>query len=67
MTSEITILRTQVNDMLTRGHVFAQLGKISDQVSETSSKHKGPNNVLMSKALSDVPHVSKYLKIGCSR
>ena len=38
-----------------RGHLLAQFGTISGQIFEMSSKTKGPNSVLTSKGVSDVP------------
>ena len=63
MTSEITILRTQLNDVLSRVQslegqqvtLFAQIGTVSGQLSEMSSKQKVPKSVLTSKGVSDVP------------
>ena len=63
MTSEITILRTQLNDILSRVQslegqqvtLFAQIGTVSSQLSEMSSKQKVPKSVLTSKGVSDVP------------
>ena len=63
MTSEITIPRTKVNEVIARvqsleeqrGHLFAQIRTISGQIFATSSKTKGPKNVLTSKSVSDVP------------
>ena len=63
MSSEITILRTQLNDVLSRvqslegqqANCFAQIGTMSGQHSEMSSKQKVPKSVLTSKGVSDVP------------
>ena len=63
MTSEITILRTQLNDVLSRvqslegqqATLFAQVGTMSGQLSEISSKQKVPKSVLTLKGVSDVP------------
>ena len=65
MIREITILRTQVNELLPRliqlendkGAVFAQIGSLSAQMakvaSDTADKPKGPKSVLTSNGLKD--------------
>ena len=63
MTSEITLLWTQLNDVVSRVQglegqqvtLFAQIAAMSGQPSEMSSKQKAPKSVLTSKGLSDVP------------
>ena len=56
MTSEIGILRTQVSDC-TRSKLGRTARSLVDvgQISEVSSNTKGPNNVLTSKGVSEVP------------